>query len=175
MSFGKFKGAFLKEFFSKDWAVNFAVRPIAKQDMKELTQMKLNPDELEGMETYNGNDVVVPIVGDDVDSFQKRIKIASEKFAISIVYLDIPTETSVEKDEGRRQHTGRGVGRKLIESMAEGVHATWNYLSRGGFKREGIYKMYHFKYIPDGGWGHYDLEKEYVNTQMIKNFIPSLK
>ena len=175
MSFGKFKGAFLKEFFSKDWAVNFAVRPIAKQDMKELTQMKLNPDELEGMETYNGNDVVVPIVGDDVDSFQKRIKIASERFAISIVYLDIPTETSVEKDEGRRQHTGRGVGRKLIESMAEGVHATWNYLSRGGFKREGIYKMYHFKYVPDGGWGHYDLEKEYVNTQMIKNFIPSLK
>jgi hypothetical protein len=175
MSFGKFKGAFLKEFFSKDWAVNFAVRPIAKQDMKELTQMKLNPDELEGMETYNGNDVVVPIVGDDVDSFQKRIKIASERFAISIVYLDIPTETSVEKDEGRRQHTGRGVGRKLIESMAEGVHATWNYLSRGGFKREGIYKMYHFKYIPDGGWGHYNLEKEYVNTQMIKNFIPSLK
>lgn len=175
MSFGKFKGAFLKEFFSKDWAVNFAVRPIAKQDMKELTQMKLNPDELEGMETYNGNDVVVPIVGDDVDSFQKCIKIASERFAISIVYLDIPTETSVEKDEGRRQHTGRGVGRKLIESMAEGVHATWNYLSRGGFKREGIYKMYHFKYVPDGGWGHYDLEKEYVNTQMIKNFIPSLK
>lgn len=175
MSFGKFKGAFLKEFFSKDWVVNFAVRPIAKQDMKELTQMKLNPDELEGMETYNGNDVVVPIVGDDVDSFQKRIKIASERFAISIVYLDIPTETSVEKDEGRRQHTGRGVGRKLIESMAEGVHATWNYLSCGGFKREGIYKMYHFKYVPDGGWGHYDLEKEYVNTQMIKNFIPSLK
>ena len=175
MSFGKFKGAFLKEFFSKDWAVNFAVRPIAKQDMKELTQMKLNPDELEGMETYNGNSVVVPIVGDDIDAFQKRIKIASEKFAISIVYLDIPTETSVEKDEGRRQHTGRGVGRKLIESMAEGVHAAWNYLSRGGFKREGVYKMFHFKYVPDSGWGHYELEKEYVNTQMIKNFIPSLK
>lgn len=175
MSFGKFKGEFLKEFFSKDWAVNFAVRPIAKQDMKELTQMKLNPDELEGMETYNGNSIVVPIVGDDIDAFQKRIKVASERFAISIVYLDIPTETSVEKDEGRRQHTGRGVGRKLIESMAEGVHATWNYLSRGGFKREGVYKLFHFKYVPDSGWGHYDLEKEYVNTQMIKNFIPSLK
>lgn len=174
-SFGKFKGAFLKDFFSKDWAINFAVRPVAKQDMKELTQMKLNPDELEGMETYNGNDVVVPIVGDDIDSFQKRIKIASDRFAISIVYLDIPTETSVEKDEGRRQHTGRGVGRKLIESMAEGVHKTWNYLSRGGFKREGIYKMYHFKYVPDNGWGHYDLEKEYVNTQMIKNFIPGIQ
>lgn len=173
-SFGKFKGAFLKDFFSKDWAINFAVRPVAKQDMKELTQMKLNPDELEGMETYNGNDVVVPIVGDDIDSFQKRIKIASDRFAISIVYLDIPTETSVEKDEGRRQHTGRGVGRKLIESMAEGVHKTWNYLSRGGFKREGIYKMYHFKYVPDNGWGHYDFEKEYVNTQMIKNFVPGL-
>lgn len=173
-SFGKFKGAFLKDFFSKDWAINFAVRPVAKQDMKELTQMKLNPDELEGMETYNGNDVVVPIVGDDIDSFQKRIKIASDRFAISIVYLDIPTETSVEKDEGRRQHTGRGVGRKLIEPMAEGVHKTWNYLSRGGFKREGIYKMYHFKYVPDNDWGHYDLEKEYVNTQMIKNFIPGL-
>jgi hypothetical protein len=173
-SFGKFKGAFLKDFFSKDWAINFAVRPVAKQDMKELTQMKLNPDELEGMETYNGNDVVVPIVGDDIDAFQKRIKIASNRFAISIVYLDIPTETSVEKDEGRRQNTGRGVGRKLIESMAEGVHTTWNYLSRGGFKREGIYKMYHFKYVPDNGWGHYDLKKEYVNTQMIKNFIPGL-
>lgn len=174
-SFGKFKGAFLKDFFSKDWAINFAVRPVAKQDMKELTQMKLNPDELEGMETYNGNDVVVPIVGDDIDSFQKRIKIASDRFAISIVYLDIPIETSVEKDEGRRQHTGRGVGRKLIESMTEGVHKTWNYLSRGGFKREGIYKMYHFKYVPDNGWGHYDLEKEYVNTQMIKNFIPGIQ
>ena len=68
-----------------------------------------------------------------------------------IVYLDIPTETSVEKDEGRRQHTGRGVGRKLIESMAEGVQKVWGYLSRGGFKREGIYKMYHFKYVPDNG------------------------
>ena len=30
MNFGKFKGAFLKDFFSKDWAVNFAVRPVAK-------------------------------------------------------------------------------------------------------------------------------------------------
>ena len=26
--------------------------------------------------------------------------------------------------------------------MAEGVDATWKYLSRGGFKNEGIYKMY---------------------------------
>ena len=48
---------------------------------------------------------------------------------LSIVYLDIPTEVSVEKDEGRRRNTGRGVGRKLIESMAEGVDATWKYLS----------------------------------------------
>ena len=169
-NFNKFKNKFLKDWFSKDWAVNFAVRPVAKDDMKEITNMKLRPEELEGMETYNGNDVAVPIVGDDINAFQKRIRIASEKFVVSIVYLDIPTETSVEKDEGRRRNTGRGVGRKLIESMAEGVTTTWNYLSRGGFKNEGIYKMYHYKYVADSGWGHYEKEKEYINTKMIKDF-----
>jgi hypothetical protein len=172
---GKFKNAFLKDWFSKDWAVNFAVRPVAKADMKEITDMKLRPEEYEGMEIYNSNDVAVPIVGDDIDSFQKRIKIASDKFAVSIVYLDIPTEVSVEKDEGRRRNTGRGVGRKLIESMAEGVHATWNYLSRGGFKKEGVYKMYHYKWVPDSGWGHYEPVKEYVNVQLIKDFLPNSK
>ena len=172
MNFGKFKGAFLKDFFSKDWAVNFAVRPVAKADMKEITDMKLRPEEYEGMEIYNSNDVAVPIVGDEINDFQKRIRIASEKFVVSIVYLDIPTEVSVEKDEGRRRNTGRGVGRKLIESMAEGVDATWKYLSRGGFKQEGIYKMYHYKYVSvPNAWGTYKLEKEYVNTKMIKDFI----
>lgn len=172
MNFGKFKGVFLKDFFSKDWAVNFAVRLVAKADMKEITDMKLRPEEYEGMEIYNSNDVAVPIVGDDIDSFQKRIRIASDKFVVSIVYLDIPTEVSVEKDEGRRRNTGRGVGRKLIESMAEGVDATWKYLSRGGFKQEGIYKMYHYKYVSvPNAWGTYKLDKEYVNTKMIKDFI----
>lgn len=173
MNLGKFKNAFLKDWFSKDWAVNFAVRPTAKADMKEITNMKLRPEEYEGLEIYNNNDVAVPIVGDEIDSFQKRIKIASEKFVVSIVYLDIPTEVSVQKDEGRRRNTGRGVGKKLIESMAEGVHATWNYLSRGGFKKEGVYKMFHYKYVPDMGWGHYELEKEYVNAKLIKDFLPS--
>lgn len=170
----KFKQAFVKDYFVKNWAINFAVRGVAKQDMKEITNMKLRPEEYEGMEIYNNNDVAVPIIGDDIDSFQKRIKIASEKFVVSIVYLDIPTETSIEKDEGRRRNTGRGVGRKLIESMAEGVKDTWNYLSRGGFKREGIYKMYHYKYVPDSGWGHYELEKEYKNTKLIKDFSYNL-
>ena len=172
---GQFKNAFIKDWFSKDWAVNFAVRPVAKTDMKEITDMKLRPEEYEGMEIYNNNDVAVPIVGDDIDSFQKRIRIASDKFAVSIVYLDIPTEVSVEKDEGRRRNTGRGVGRKLIESMAEGVKSTWNYLSRGGFKKEGVYKMYHYKWVPDSGWGHYEPVKEYVNVQLIKDFLPNSK
>ena len=172
---GQFKNAFLKDWFSKDWAVNFAVRPVAKADMKEITDMKLRPEEYEGMEIYNSNDVAVPIVGDDIDSFQKRIRIASDKFAVSIVYLDIPTEVSVEKDEGRRRNTGRGVGRKLIESMAEGVKQTWDYLSRGGFKKEGVYKMFHYKYVPDSDWGHYEPVKEYVNVQLIKDFLPSSK
>ena len=172
MSVGKFRAAFLKDFFSKDWAVNFAVRPVAKEDMKEITNMKLKPEEYEGLEIYNNNDVAVPIVGDDIDSFQKRIKIASEKFVVSIVYLDIPVEVSVEKDEGRRRNTGRGVGRKLIESMAEGVEATWKYLSRGGFKQESVYKMYHYKFVTvPNAWGTYKLEKEYVNTKMIKDFL----
>ena len=172
MSFGKFKAAFLKEFFSTDWAVNFAVRPVAKADMKEITDMKLRPEEYEGMEIYNSNDVAVPIVGDEINDFQKRIRIASEKFVVSIVYLDIPVEVSVEKDEGRRRNTGRGVGRKLIEEKAVGVDATWKYLSRGGFKNEGIYKMYHYKFVEvPGKWGTYKLEKEYVNTKMIKDFM----
>ena len=170
-NFNKFKNQFLKDYFSKDWAVNFAVRPVAKDDMKEITKMKLRPEELEGMETYNNNDVAVPIVGDEVNDFQKRIRIASEKFVVSIVYLDIPVEVSVEKDEGRRRNTGRGVGRQLIEEKAAGVAETWRYLSRGGFKNEGIYKMYHYKYVPvPQGWGTYKLEKEYVNTKMIKDF-----
>ena len=124
------------------------------------------------MEIYNSNDVAVPIVGDEINDFQKRIRIASEKFVVSIVYLDIPVEVSVEKDEGRRRNTGRGVGRKLIEEKAKGVDVTWNYLSRGGFKNEGIYKMYHYKFVEvPGKWGTYKLEKEYVNTKMIKDFL----
>ena len=176
MPFGKFKAAFLKDFFSKDWAVNFAVRPVAKSDMKEITNMKLKPEEYEGLEIYNSNDVAVPIVGDEVEDFEKRIRIASEKFVVSIVYLDIPTEVSVEKDEGRRRNTGRGVGRKLIEEKAVGVDATWKYLTRGGFKNLGVYKMYHYKWVPDSGWGHYEPVKEYVNSKLVKdfaNFVPT--
>ena len=45
-------------------------------------------------------------------------------------------------------------------------------ISRGGFKQEGIYKMYHYKYVSvPNAWGTYKLEKEYVNTKMIKDFL----
>lgn len=172
MNFGKFKNAFLKDFFKDDWAINFAVRPVAKQDMKELTHMKLSPEEYEGMEIYNANDVAIPITGDDISKFKKYTDKFGDKFAVSVVYLDMPVEVSVEKDEGRRKKEGRGVGRKLIEEKAEGIAQTWAYLARGGFKNEGIYKMFHYKYVPvPGEWGTYKLEKTYINTKLIKDFM----
>ena len=172
LNFSKFKNKFIKDFFSKDWAINFAIRPVAKQDMKELTKQKLSPEEFERTEIFNSNDVVIPMTGDDINKLRKLIADASKKFAVSVVYLDMPVETSVEKDEGRRKKEGRGVGRKLIEEKASGINNTWEYLSKGGFKKEGIYKLLHFKFknVPNE-WGKYELEKEYVNTKLIKDFM----
>ena len=83
-----------------------------------------------------------------------------------------PLEVSVQKDEGRRQKEGRGVGRKLIEEKDAGIKDTWEYLSKGGFKKEGIYKLLHFKFVEvPNQWGKYELEKEYINTKLIKDFI----
>lgn len=172
LSQSKFQKQFIKDFFVKDWAVNFAVRPVAIQDMQELTKHKLSPEEFERTEIFNNNDVVIPMTGDNKAKITKLIQGASDKFAVSVVYLDMPMEVSVEKDEGRRKKTGRGVGRELIAMKDEGIKATWDYLSAGGFKKEGIYKLLHFKYVPvPGKWGEYKLHKEYVNTKLIKDFI----
>jgi dephospho-CoA kinase len=172
LAVGKFQNQFLKDFFVKDWAVNFAVRPVAIQDMQELTKHKLSPEEFERTEIFNNNDVVIPMTGDNKAKITKLIQDASDKFAVSVVYLDMPMEVSVEKDEGRRKKSGRGVGRELIEMKDEGIKATWDYLSKGGFKKEGIYKLLHFKYVPvPGAWGEYKLHKEYINTKLIKDFM----
>lgn len=172
LSDSKFKNQFIKDFFVKDWAVNFAVRPVAIQDMQELTKHKLSPEEFERTEIFNNNDVVIPMTGDNKAKITKLIQDASDKFAVSVVYLDMPMEVSVEKDEGRRKKSGRGVGRELIAMKDEGIKNTWDYLSKGGFKKEGIYKLLHFKYVPvPGAWGEYKLYKEYINTKLIKDFI----
>lgn len=123
------------------------------------------------MEIFNTNDVVIPMTGDNKAKITSLIEQASDKFAVSVVYLDMPLEVSVEKDEGRRKKEGRGVGRALIELKDEGIQNTWEYLSAGGFKKEGIYKLLHFKYVKDSGWGHYELKKEYINTKLIKDFM----
>lgn len=170
LSDGKFKDEFIKEFFKKDWAINFAVRPIAKKDHKinELIKVKLEPELPAGMENFNSNDIVVPTTGSELRKLTDVISKASEQYAVSVVYLDMPTDVAVEKDEGRRKKEGRGVGRKLIESMADGIKNTWEYLTKGGFKNEDMYKLLHFKWVPDSGWGHYEFEKEYVNKELIK-------
>ena len=172
LSDGKFTSEFLKDFFKKDWAINFAVRPAAKKDHKinELIKTQLEPELPAGMENFNDNDLVVPTTGSELNKLTRVIEHATDKYAVSVVYLDMPTEVAVEKDEGRRKESGRGVGRKLIESMADGIKNTWDYLSRGGFKKEGMYKLLHFKWVPDAGWGHYEFEKEYVNKEAIKNY-----
>lgn len=176
LDYGKFQAAFLQDFFKKDWAVNFEPRPVAKQDYKQLMHTKLSSDEFEGLETFNNNDVVIPITGDKLDKITDIMETAGANYVASVVYLDMPVEVSVEKDEGRRQKEGRGVGRELIEGKAPGIEHTWKTLASGQFKKLGIYKLLHFEYVPEPGkWGSYKLNKEYVNTQMIKDFLPTLK
>ena len=167
----QFRAAFLKEFFKKDWAVNFAVRPAGKEDHKinELIKINLDPD-MKDMPNFNNNDIVIPTTGSELNKITRVTSNVSDQYAVSIVYLDMPTEVAVEKDEGRRQKEGRGVGRKLIEGMADGIKNTWEYLTKGGFKKEGMYKLLHFKWVPDDGWGHYEFEKEYVNRDIIKAY-----
>jgi hypothetical protein len=175
MKYNDFQASFLKDFFKKDWAINFEPRPVAKMDYKELMHSKLSPEEFEGMESFNNNDVVIPITGDNFDKLIKIINEASDSYVPSVVYLDMPVEVSVAKDEGRRQKEGRGVGRELIESKAPGIEYTWKKLSSGEFKKNCIYKLLHFEYVPEtNGWGSYKLKKEYVNTQLIKEFLPKL-
>ena len=171
LSAGKFRTEFLRDFFKTDWAVNFAVRPAGKDDHKinELIKINLDP-EMKGTSQFNNNDIVIPTTGSELNKITRVTSKASDQYAISIVYLDMPTEVSVEKDEGRRKKEGRGVGRKLIGSMADGIHNTWDYLSKGGYKKEGLYKLLHFKYVPDSGWGHYELEKEYINKDLIREY-----
>ena len=176
MKYGDFQASFLKDFFKSDWAINFEPRPVAKMDYKELMHSKLSPEEFEGLQSFNNNDVVIPITGDNFDKLIGIIENASKSYVPSVVYLDMPVEVSVEKDEGRRRKEGRGVGRELIESKAPGIEYTWKKLSSGAFKKNGIYKLLYFKYVPEtNGWGKYKLEKEYTNTQMIKDFLPTLK
>lgn len=176
LDYGKFQAAFLQDFFKKDWAINFEPRPVAKQDYKQLMHTKLSPDEFEGLETFNNNDIVIPITGDKLDKITDIMETAGQNFVASVVYLDMPVEVSVEKDEGRRKKEGRGVGRELIESKAPGIEQTWKQLSSGAFKKLGIYKLLHFEYVPvPDEWGKYKLKKEYVNTAMIKEFLPSVR
>lgn len=170
-SFGKFHSDYLKEFFKSDWAIDFASRPTdAKTDFNNNFMTKLNPKDYEGLETFNNNDLVWATCGDEIDKIRHAIETAGDDYVPSIVYLDMPVDTAVEKDESRRKKEGRGVGRTIIEKKAEGLDKVWKYLSRGGFKNEGIYKLLHFKFVPDGGWGHYELEKEYINKDMIKDY-----
>jgi hypothetical protein len=144
-------------------------REYDSEKINELIKISLDPD-MGDMPNFNNNDIVIPTTGSELSKLTRVITKASEQYAISVVYLDMPTEVAVEKDEGRRKKEGRGVGRKLIEGMADGIKDTWDYLSKGGFEKEGMYKLLHFKWVPDGGWGHYEFEKEYVNKKLIKDY-----
>jgi hypothetical protein len=171
LSAGQFKNAFIKEFFKKDWAVNFAVRPAGKEDHKsnELIKISLDP-EMKDAITFNNNDIVIPTTGSELKKITDITENTADQYVVSVVYLDIPVEVAIEKDEGRRQKEGRGVGRDLIMSMDKGIQQTWNSLSKGEFKKLDMYKLLHFKWVPDSGWGHYELEKEYVNRDLIRNY-----
>ena len=171
LSENKFIYTFISEFFRKDWASNFTVRPMAKNDFKELTIKKLGPKLAKNIK-FNDNDVIIPILGDRVSKILDFIDMAGSQYIPSIVYLDIPVEESIKRDKYRKEKEGRMVGETVIKEKASLIEMTWKDLSSGSFKRHGIYKLYHFVWFPNNTkFGEYKLRQQYTNTELVKKNI----
>lgn len=171
LSENKFIYEFVKEFFVKDWASNFTPRPLAKAEFKELTKRKLG-NTVSNNIMFNNNDVIIPILGDRISKILDFIDMAKGNYIPSIIYLDIPIEETIKRDKYRKEKEGRSVGEKLIREKASLIEMSWKDLSAGSYKRNGIYRMLHFVWLPNNTkFGEYRLRQKYINTDLIKKHL----
>lgn len=174
----KFLKEFDKDFFKRNWGINFTVRPLSKQEYKSVIAGKMDAlDSVDNIESFNNNDIIVPILGSNIDDIYDmiddvRLKQGKNSYIPSVIFLDMPVEVAIEKDEGRRKKEGRGIGKELIEEKAPAILQTWHNLKSGSWKRHGIYKLLHFVWLPvENRWGEYKLQKMWTNTDLVKSFL----
>lgn len=172
LSKNKFVYKFLKDFFKKDWTSNFVPRPDAKKIFKELSKQKLGVREKDI--TYNNNNIVIPITGDSLEKFLDFAQMSFGNYVPSVVYLDIPIDEAIKRDENRRRKEGRGVGENLIRKKSVPIKQNYNTLIDYGYLDYNLYKIMRFVWQPnDTPFGEYvlDVKNSRKNIKMIKNAL----
>lgn len=150
-----FINAFKKEYRNTIFVSDFSRRELAKED--KLNKVK----EVFDKETFNN--VIIPING-SIDTILDYINQSDNESVVSVVYLDIPIEKSIENDSKRP----RSLGERLICRIEPDVTECAKEIE-DNFENSEIYRYLHFKYKDDGTeYGSYVLEEDRYNKEMLK-------
>lgn len=137
----EYYAAFKKEYWKPIFASDFSRRYKAKADYNSTYFDKFNTiiAKEDDIQKINTNDVCIAICGDSIDKFEKIKKASNGNHAIYVVYLDVPTEMSIEADKNR----DRTIGEEKVREKLKGVHETWEILKKD-FPKYDIYKLIHY-------------------------------
>lgn len=155
--------AFRKEYFKDLFASDFSVRKMSKEDYKKDFKAKLK-GELKDIEFVGPADIIIAITGDDIEKFEEIKSVCGQTHSITVVYLNIPTDMSIRQDAARP----RTLGEKLVRTILDDVHKTWDILVNE-YKNLGITKLVEMKTDPNLKHPQWEVEKEYINYELIKN------
>ena len=160
---GLYLKAFRKEYFDDLFASDFSVRKYSKAEYKKDFQEKLR-GEMKDIEFVGPSDIIIAITGDDMQKFQDIVDVCGSTHSITVVYLNVPAEMSVRQDAERK----RTMGEKLVRSILADVHKTWDILVKE-YKQLGITKLVEMKTDPDLKHPQWEVAKQYINYELIKN------
>lgn len=159
---GLYLKAFSKEYFDDLFASDFSVRKYSKAEYKKDFQSKLR-GELEGLEFVGPSNVIIAITGDELKKFEDIVNVCGKTHNITVVYLDVPEEMSVRQDAERK----RSLGEKMVKQILADVRSTWKELI-DAYKGLGITKLVHMVTNPELKHPDWQVEKEYINYELLK-------
>lgn len=97
-----------KETFKKYYASYFGDRAEAQKNIQELQDKKFESSDV----------VIIDSTGQDADKYLKKFEEGKRKgFVTSVLYLDLPVDYSIGRDQYRGETEGRVVGEKVIKDI----------------------------------------------------------
>ena len=102
--------------YKKYYATYFGEREQAQRDTEELSDRKITGSHI----------IIIDTTGQNVSKNLQILKKTKEQgYTNSVVYLDIPVEYSIKRDEYRGKTEGRSVGESTIKSISSKLPAAF--------------------------------------------------
>lgn len=134
---------YYKEFYKTFYATYFDIRDLAQASEQRLFQTKI---------TKSGNMIIIDTTAANSKKVLSKLQDTHDNgFVNTIIYLDIDVRLSIQRDNWRKEHEGRGVGESVILSYPKKMDQALIDYKNNGNDLDGIVdRVLHFKWVPAG-------------------------